>query len=181
MSLCPLYDIVFADQVADLCIVTNIVTTESFSLHGEWELVLDDEGHSGVLVQSETLQVRDLEDMLRKELATDDVTGELFVVMSHEGRFERVPLDDFRTSYREAEITIRVGVGAASYQLTACFFKQPRRCRQIWFWSLTTLYKFLGLATFSGIPSKWVAGSLPSWTKFWKGFSDMVCWCSAPI
>ena len=56
-----------------------------------------------------------------------------------------------------ADITVRIGGGAAKFQFDSSVFVRPRHCGSRLWWSLSQMYRYLKLECFQGFPGRWIS------------------------
>lgn len=113
--------------------LTDILTLERKVFVGVWELVyLDDAGDQAALVGVDEAgheQVVLAADIFKKDVFVDS-KGERFIVVRGAEQAQPTSLDVSLARYRDGNLSLRLGCGAASASIECFVMMLPRACRQ---------------------------------------------------
>ena len=160
---------VFVDCVADgEWVATNVITYEKVALKamhcetnengdtGELVILMLDEHGGHTLVHPETLFARQL---FRLEDGRERYVQEL-------GKTPKMwSLDEARTQHRAATLSVWPTASTAKYDVEVYMFRRPRVPNVRVYWSLTCIYKAMGMTCYQKVPSKWIWSCTPKWLE----------------
>jgi hypothetical protein len=166
LQLWPHEELVYLEVHQDDCFVVHAVTLERLALPKgiQWDLVFDEEGEGCAI---------DVDDVADPVILSDALTRQLYATASDQAIVvESVPdgsKKEWSLSAKLQEgidLAIEFGCGLLHlpYKCSISQFVWPRgNCR--YFWKASDCYAWLGLKSYQGLPSQWVARMKKTWRK----------------
>lgn len=137
---------------------------------GEWMLVFDEDGFGCVTnAANDSAAPLLLESMLRRVLHVSS-SGEEFIVERDRrtGKYSTWSATSKAQQHEEIIVRFRAGATMAQHTISVFFLSWPRCGGGRYFWSALGVYDMLGLASYKGVPSKWVYASWKGWHSWLK-------------
>lgn len=162
------------DKVRDgYFVLTNIATWEKVTLIGEHELVIDDISGDAVVLRSggsdgDEAQILEIDELMTRSVFEDRQGCRFLGKRSADGAYSFSDWDAQMRRFRSAKSATAIGGGAARFEFECFVFARGRgvagnRC----WWSLNSLYKYLGLVCYTHFCGRWVSRSRDAWKKQW--------------